>query len=77
MKNTALTEKHIALGAKMVPLAGYSMPVQYEGVTIEHETVRNGIGVFDVSHMGEFILKGENALKLIQKFSSNDASKMH
>ncbi len=77
MKSTALTEKHIALGAKMVPFAGYSMPVQYEGVTIEHETVRNGVGVFDVSHMGEFILKGENALKLIQKFSSNDASKMH
>jgi aminomethyltransferase len=77
MKNTALTEKHIALGAKMVPFAGYSMPVQYEGVTIEHETIRNGVGVFDVSHMGEFILKGENALKLIQKFSSNDASKMH
>tara|TARA_B100001093_G_C26786765_1_gene997032 strand:+ start:559 stop:1641 length:1083 start_codon:yes stop_codon:yes gene_type:complete len=76
MKNTALTEKHIALGAKMVPFAGYAMPVQYEGVTIEHETVRNGVGVFDVSHMGEFILKGENALALIQKFSSNDASKL-
>tara|TARA_A200000113_G_scaffold60783_1_gene52091 strand:- start:611 stop:1693 length:1083 start_codon:yes stop_codon:yes gene_type:complete len=76
MKNTALTEKHIALGAKMVPFAGYAMPVQYEGVTIEHETVRNGVGVFDVSHMGEFILKGEKALALIQKFSSNDASKL-
>ena len=76
MKNTALTEKHIALGAKMVPFAGYVMPVQYEGVTIEHETVRNGVGVFDVSHMGEFILKGEKALELIQKFSSNDASKL-
>jgi len=76
MKNTALTEKHIALGAKMVPFAGYIMPVQYEGVTIEHETVRNGVGVFDVSHMGEFILKGEKALELIQKFSSNDASKL-
>ena len=57
MKNTALTEKHIALGAKMVPFAGYAMPVQYEGVTIEHETVRNGVWVFYVSHMGEFILK--------------------
>lgn len=77
MKSTALTEKHIKLGAKMVPFAGYSMPVQYEGVTSEHETVRNGVGVFDVSHMGEFILKGENALALIQKFSSNDASKLH
>lgn len=76
MKNTALTEKHISLGAKMVPFAGYAMPVQYEGVTIEHETVRNGVGVFDVSHMGEFILKGEKALELIQKFSSNDASKL-
>ena len=74
MKNTALTEKHIALGAKMVPFAGYNMPVQYEGVNIEHETVRNGVGVFDVSHMGEFILRGPNALELIQKFSSNDAS---
>jgi len=77
MKSTALTEKHIKLGAKMVPFAGYSMPVQYEGVTSEHETVRNGVGVFDVSHMGEFILKGENALALIQKFSSNDASKLY
>jgi aminomethyltransferase len=74
MKNTALTQKHIALGAKMVPFAGYNMPVQYEGVNAEHETVRNGVGVFDVSHMGEFILKGPNALALIQKFSSNDAS---
>jgi aminomethyltransferase len=74
MKNTALTEKHIALGAKMVPFAGYNMPVQYEGVNAEHETVRNGVGVFDVSHMGEFILRGPNALALIQKFSSNDAS---
>ena len=77
MKNTALTQKHMALGAKMVPFAGYVMPVQYEGVTIEHETVRNGVGVFDVSHMGEFILKGENALALIQKISSNDASKLY
>jgi len=74
MKNTALTNKHIALGAKMVPFAGYNMPVQYEGVNAEHEIVRNGVGVFDVSHMGEFILKGPNALALIQKFSSNDAS---
>lgn len=74
MKNTALTEKHIALGAKMVPFAGYNMPVQYEGVNVEHETVRNGVGVFDVSHMGEFLLSGENALSLIQKVTSNDAS---
>lgn len=74
MKNTALTEKHIALGAKMVPFAGYNMPVQYEGVNIEHETVRSSVGVFDVSHMGEFLLTGPNALALIQKVSSNDAS---
>lgn len=76
MKNTALTEKHISLGAKMVPFAGFNMPVQYEGVIAEHETVRNGVGVFDVSHMGEFILKGENALDLIQRVTSNDASKL-
>jgi aminomethyltransferase len=74
MKNTALNEIHIELGAKMVPFAGYNMPVQYEGVNIEHETVRSGVGVFDVSHMGEFELKGPNALALIQKVSSNDAS---
>ena len=76
MKNTALTHVHEALGAKMVPFAGYNMPVQYEGVNIEHETVRNGVGVFDVSHMGEFWLRGENALELIQKICSNDASKL-
>ncbi|MGV3546815.1 MAG: glycine cleavage system aminomethyltransferase GcvT [Pedobacter sp.] len=77
MKNTALTEKHISLGAKMVPFAGYNMPVQYEGINVEHATVRNAVGVFDVSHMGEFILKGENALDLIQRVSSNDASKLY
>lgn len=76
MKNTALTHVHESLGAKMVPFAGYNMPVQYEGVNVEHETVRNGVGVFDVSHMGEFFLKGENALALIQKVTSNDASKL-
>ena len=74
MKNTALTHIHTELGAKMVPFAGYNMPVQYEGVNIEHETVRNGVGVFDVSHMGEFLLSGPNALALIQKVSTNDAS---
>ena len=74
MKNTALTNKHIELGAKMVPFAGYNMPVQYEGVNAEHETVRNGVGVFDVSHMGEFLLSGPNALALIQKVTTNDAS---
>lgn len=76
MKNTALTSVHIALGAKMVPFAGYNMPVQYEGINLEHETVRKSVGVFDVSHMGEFILKGENALDLIQRVCSNDASKL-
>jgi aminomethyltransferase len=76
MKNTALTKTHEALGAKMVPFAGYKMPVQYEGVNIEHETVRKGVGVFDVSHMGEFLIVGEHALELIQKVSSNDASKL-
>ena len=70
MKNTALTDEHVKLGAKIVPFAGYNMPVQYEGVNIEHETVRNSLGVFDVSHMGEFILKGPHALDLIQKISS-------
>ncbi len=76
MKNTALSSTHEALGAKMVPFAGYNMPVQYEGVTIEHETVRTGVGVFDVSHMGEFLIEGPQALALIQKVTSNDASKL-
>ncbi len=76
MKNTALTETHESLGAKMVPFAGYNMPVSYEGINIEHETVRKGVGVFDVSHMGEFLLEGPNALNLIQKVTSNDASKL-
>ena len=74
MKNTALTEIHESLGAKMLPFAGYNMPILYEGVNAEHETVRNAVGVFDVSHMGEFLLSGENALALIQKTCSNDAA---
>lgn len=74
MKSTALTNKHIALGAKMVPFAGYNMPVSYTGLNEEHNVVRNSVGVFDVSHMGEFILKGPNALELIQSVTSNDAS---
>lgn len=77
MKNTALTHIHSSLGAKMVPFAGYNMPVQYAGINAEHETVRKAVGVFDVSHMGEFILKGENALDLIQRVTSNDASKLY
>lgn len=76
MKTTALTNTHIALGAKMVPFAGYNMPVQYAGINAEHDTVRKAVGVFDVSHMGEFILKGPHALDLIQKVTSNDASKL-
>ncbi|HYK77707.1 MAG TPA: glycine cleavage system aminomethyltransferase GcvT [Daejeonella sp.] len=77
MKTIALNNVHVALGAKMVPFAGFNMPVQYAGVNAEHETVRQAVGVFDVSHMGEFILKGEGALDLIQKVSSNDASKLY
>jgi len=76
MKNIALAETHKTLGAKMVPFAGYNMPVSYDGVNIEHETVRKGVGVFDVSHMGEFLISGSTALDLIQKVSSNDASKL-
>ena len=76
MKTIALNDIHQALGAKMVPFAGFNMPVQYAGVNAEHETVRKAVGVFDVSHMGEFILKGEGALDLIQKVTSNDASKL-
>jgi aminomethyltransferase len=77
MKNTALTGVHISLGAKMVPFAGYNMPVQYAGTNAEHDAVRKAVGVFDVSHMGEFILKGEKALDLIQKVTSNDAAKLY
>jgi aminomethyltransferase len=76
LKNTALTQKHISLGAKMVPFAGYNMPVSYAGLIEEHNTVRNAVGVFDVSHMGEFYLKGPGALDLIQRVTSNDASKL-
>jgi aminomethyltransferase len=74
MKNTALSHVHEKLGAKMVPFAGYNMPVQYEGVNAEHEVVRNAVGVFDVSHMGEFLISGSTAIDLIQKVSSNDAT---
>ena len=77
MKNTALTDTHTQLGAKMVPFAGYNMPVQYAGINAEHDTVRKAVGVFDVSHMGEFILKGDQALDLIQRVTSNDAAKLY
>ena len=76
MKNTALSHIHEALGAKMVPFAGHNMPVQYEGVTAEHINVRENVGVFDVSHMGEFIIRGEGAFELVQKVTSNDVSKL-
>ncbi len=76
MKSTPFTEKHIALGAKMAEFAGFNMPISYSGINDEHSTVRNNAGVFDVSHMGEFILKGEKALDLIQRVTSNDASKL-
>lgn len=76
MKNTALTEVHIGLGAKMAEFAGYNMPISYAGIREEHEAVRNHVGVFDVSHMGEFIIRGKHALDLIQKVTSNDASKL-
>lgn len=77
LKNTALTEKHIALGAKMVPFAGYNMPVSYKGLNEEHLTVRKGVGVFDVSHMGEFILKGDKAFDLIQYVTTNDVAQLY
>lgn len=76
MKHTPFTEKHIALGAKMAEFAGYNMPISYSGINDEHAAVRNNAGVFDVSHMGEFILKGPDALDLIQRVTSNDASKL-
>ena len=76
MKSTPFTTQHIALGAKMAEFAGYNMPISYTGINDEHHCVRNNVGVFDVSHMGEFILKGEHALSLIQRISSNDASKL-
>lgn len=76
MKQTPFTHKHIALGAKMAEFAGYNMPISYSGINDEHAAVRNNCGVFDVSHMGEFILKGEGALDLIQRVTTNDASKL-
>ncbi|HAL95423.1 MAG TPA: glycine cleavage system aminomethyltransferase GcvT [Chitinophagaceae bacterium] len=76
VKNTPFYQQHIALGAKMAPFAGYNMPISYSGINDEHLTVRKTAGVFDVSHMGEFILKGPDALDLIQRVTSNDASKL-
>jgi len=74
MKNTPFIQKHLALGAKMAEFAGYNMPISYSGINDEHAAVRTNAGVFDVSHMGEFIIKGEGALDLIQRVTSNDAS---
>ncbi len=76
MKTTPFTQKHIDLGAKMGEFAGYNMPISYTGINDEHATVRKNAGVFDVSHMGEFIIKGDKALDLIQQLTSNDASKL-
>ncbi|MFT3979225.1 MAG: glycine cleavage system aminomethyltransferase GcvT [Ferruginibacter sp.] len=76
MKHTPFTQKHIELGAKMADFAGYNMPISYSGINDEHATVRNNVGVFDVSHMGEFMLKGPGALELIQRLTSNDAAKL-
>lgn len=76
MKNTPLTAIHVELGAKMAPFAGYNMPISYAGIQEEHKTVRTGLGVFDVSHMGEFIVRGKEALDLIQKVTTNDASRL-
>jgi aminomethyltransferase len=76
MKQTPFTSKHIELGAKMAEFAGYHMPISYSGINEEHHTVRKNAGVFDVSHMGEFIFKGEGALDLIQRVTTNDASKL-
>lgn len=76
MKNTSLFETHVALGAKMVPFAGYNMPVSYSGIKAEHQAVREAMGMFDVSHMGEFLVKGKNALDLLQYLTSNDVAKL-
>jgi aminomethyltransferase len=76
MKSTPFTGKHLALGARMVEFAGYNMPISYTGINDEHLAVRTNAGVFDVSHMGEFIVKGEHALDLIQRVTTNDASKL-
>lgn len=76
MKSTPFTDKHIALGAKMAEFAGFNMPISYSGINDEHMAVRKNAGVFDVSHMGEFVLKGSDALDLIQRLTTNDASKL-
>ena len=76
MKRTVFFDAHQMMGGKIVPFAGFEMPVQFEGINIEHETVRKGVGVFDVSHMGEFWIKGEKAFDLAQKLTTNDVAKL-
>ncbi|MGA1030498.1 MAG: hypothetical protein ACO3SY_07300 [Flavobacteriaceae bacterium] len=76
MKKTPLYHEHLKLGAKMVPFADFEMPVQYEGVTVEHLCVREEFGVFDVSHMGEFLVSGAQSLAFLQKVCSNDIAKL-
>jgi aminomethyltransferase len=76
MKSTPLTDTHVTLGARMAEFAGYHMPISYQGINVEHQCVRENVGIFDVSHMGEFVLKGPRALELVQSVTSNDASKL-
>ena len=76
MKSTPLTKKHIDLGARMAEFAGYNMPISYAGIKDEHHAVRNSVGVFDVSHMGEFLIKGNGSTELIQKVTSNNVTKL-
>ena len=77
MKNTAFTKFHLELGAKMHPFAGYNMPIEYSGINDEHITVREKVGVFDVSHMGEFWVKGPKAFDLVQKITSNNVADLY
>ncbi|MCB0525891.1 MAG: glycine cleavage system aminomethyltransferase GcvT, partial [Saprospiraceae bacterium] len=77
MKNTPLTEKHIELGAKMAEFAGYNMPISYTTISDEHNAVRKALGVFDVSHMGEFIVNGKEATAFLQSATTNDVSKLN
>ena len=76
IKETPFTQNHIALGAKMLPFAGFNMPIEYSGIKDEHMTVRSGVGVFDVSHMGEIWVKDPKAYDFLQKVTSNDVSKL-
>ena len=76
MKQLVLSEKHSLIGGKMVNFVGFNMPVQYEGVNVEHETVRDSVGVFDVSHMGQIIVKGSRSEEFLQYVTSNDISKL-